>query len=79
MIGSWVLLPMKTTEISPIGFGFSFLEEGKTYKAIVYKDGKDAHWDDNPLSFEIEELEITSEMQKTFHLAAGGGLAISLK
>jgi hypothetical protein len=75
----WFLGAITDENDRDITIGFSFLEEGKTYKAIVYKDGKDAHWDDNPLSFEIEELEITSEMEKTFHLAAGGGLAISLK
>ncbi len=47
--------------------------------AIVYKRGKEAHWDNNPLSLDIEELEISSDMQKTFHMAAGGRLAISLK
>jgi hypothetical protein len=75
----WFLGAITDENDRDITIGFSFLEEGKTYKAIVYKDGKDAHWDNNPLSFEIEELEITSEMEKTFHLAAGGGLAISLK
>ncbi len=76
---SWFLGAVTDENERDITIDFSFLEEGKTYKAIVYKDGKDAHWDNNPLSLDIEELEISSDMQKTFHLAAGGGLAISLK
>lgn len=62
-----------------ITIDFSFLEEGKTYNAIVYKDGKDAHWDENPQSLVIEELEITNKTKMDFYLAPGGGLAISLK
>lgn len=62
-----------------ITIDFSFLEEGKSYKALIYKDGKEAHWDDLPLSYEIEEILFTNNARQTFYLAAGGGLAISLK
>jgi hypothetical protein len=75
----WFLGAVSDENARDITIDFNFLEEGKTYKAIVYKDGKDAHWDDHPLSMDIEEMEITKDMIKDFHLAAGGGLAISLK
>jgi len=75
----WFIGAVSDENARDITIDFSFLEEGENYKVIVYKDGKDAHWDDNPLDYEIEKLEITKDDQKTFHLAAGGGLAISLK
>ena len=56
-----------------------FLDADKEYEAIIYKDGKDAHWNDNPTSIDIEKMTVNSKMKKTFILAKGGGLAISLK
>lgn len=75
----WFLGAVSDENARDITIDFNFLEEGKNYQVIVYKDGLDAHWNDNPLAFDIEELEITKQTVKTFHLAAGGGLAISLK
>jgi hypothetical protein len=63
----------KTVDIT-----FDFLEDGTTYQAIAYRDGEDAHWDDNPLSIEIEKLEIKKGDQLTLTMAPGGGFAISL-
>lgn len=57
---------------------FNFLEKGKTYKATIYKDGDDAHWDNNPTSYAIEETEISSETVLPIKIAPGGGFAISL-
>ncbi|MBT8235983.1 MAG: glycoside hydrolase family 97 C-terminal domain-containing protein [Bacteroidia bacterium] len=55
-----------------------FLEEGKTYTATVNKDEADAHWDENPQAYEIEEMELTSTSDLKVKLAPGGGFAISL-
>ena len=54
-------------------------EGGKTYEAIIYKDGEDTHWNDNPTSIEIEELTIDKSTKSMFKLAPDEGLAISLK
>lgn len=58
---------------------FSFLDEGKEYTARIYKDGEDAHWDDNPTSYKIEEKTIRKGETLEINLAAGGGFAISLE
>ena len=42
------------------------------------KDGKDAHWNDNPLSIKIEKIEVTKSSKIDVNLASGGGVAISL-
>jgi hypothetical protein len=57
---------------------FDFLEEGKTYHATLYKDGPNAHWNDNPEEYEIEELELTKQSNLEVKLAAGGGFALSI-
>ena len=57
---------------------FSFLEEGISYEAIIYEDGKDAHWDKNPTSLNIRTIEISNTSKEVLQLAEGGGFAISL-
>ena len=54
-----------------------FLSPNKKYKAIVYQDGKTAHWEKNPISYEIKTVTVTSKSKLKLVLAAGGGTAIS--
>ena len=57
---------------------FDFLPKGKEYKATLYIDGKNAHWDENPTEYEIKEQTVNADSNMKLHLAAGGGAAISL-
>ena len=75
---NWFLGSITNEESRKIEISFDFLDDGKTYKALIYKDGTDAHWDKNPQSFDIESTEIKKDDKRTFRLAEGGGLAISL-
>ena len=77
--GNWFVGSITGREGRDITINFDFLEEDKSYEVVIYKDGPDAHWDHNPTSFEIEKADIALGIEKTFSLAAGGGLAISLK
>lgn len=54
-----------------------FLSPNKKYKAIIYQDGKTAHWEKNPISYEIKTMTVTSKTKLKLVLAAGGGTAIS--
>ncbi len=75
---NWFVGAVSDENPRDITIDFSFLEEGKKYKVMVYKDGNEAHWNDNPLSLDIEQISVDKNSKETFHLAAGGGLAISL-
>ncbi len=75
--GNWFLGAITDENAREITIDFDFLEEGKTYKALIYRDADDAHFRDNPEAVVIENMDITKDMSKTFNLAAGGGLAIS--
>lgn len=55
-----------------------FLTPGKKYKAIIYQDGKTAHWEKNPINYEIKTIEVTSKSKLKLTMAAGGGTAISI-
>jgi hypothetical protein len=56
----------------------SFLDKDKSYKATVYADSKDAHWEKNPMAYEISTKQVTSKDLLKINLAEGGGCAISI-
>ncbi|MDX1332289.1 MAG: glycoside hydrolase family 97 C-terminal domain-containing protein, partial [Robiginitalea sp.] len=57
---------------------FSFLPEGSSFTAAIYRDGEAAHYRENPTAIEIETQTVDRNSKVQFRLAAGGGLAISL-
>ena len=56
-----------------------FLTSNKKYQAIIYQDGTDADWKNNPKSYVIKTMEVTSKSKIKLNLANGGGTAISFK
>jgi len=56
-----------------------FLKPGQRYTATIYADGKDAHWEKNPMAYQIRQVAVTSKSTLPLELAAGGGAAISIK
>ncbi len=56
-----------------------FLSPNKKYKAIVYQDGTDSDWKNNPKSYAIKTIQVTSKSKIKLHLANGGGTAISFQ
>lgn len=57
----------------------SFLPAGKKYQATIYADGKKAHWSTNPKDYVISSRKVTSKTVLKQRLAAGGGVAISIR
>ncbi|HMH23423.1 MAG TPA: glycoside hydrolase family 97 protein [Puia sp.] len=56
-----------------------FLDKGKKYEAVIYKDAEDADWKSNPEGYAIQKMPVTSATQLAVKLAAGGGAAVSIK
>ena len=77
--GSWFLGSITDENQRSIQINFNFLDKNRDYEAVIYKDDKTAHWNDNPTSITIEKTIINSSTVKAFKLAPGGGLAISMK
>lgn len=57
--------------------GLSFLDEGKVYQAVLYKDADNADWKSNPEAYTIEKKLVNKYTLLNLKLAAGGGSAIS--
>ncbi len=57
---------------------FSFLNASQKYIATIYKDAPNAHWDTNPMAYQINKLVITNTSKLNIDLVAGGGFAMSI-
>ncbi len=77
--GNWFVGGITDENKRNITVNFDFLKEGKKYQAVFYKDGKKAHYKNNPTDVEIVQMTVDKNTVQTFKLAEGGGFAISLK
>jgi len=74
----WFLGAITDENARNIKIDLDFLPDGK-FKAVIYEDGKDAHWDKNPTSFSIREQIVERTGNLEFSLASGGGVAVSFE
>jgi hypothetical protein len=75
--GNWFLGSITDENARELEVSLDFLEEGATYQAAIYRDGDDAHWDENPTSVIIEPFEAKKGDSLKLKLAPGGGAAVS--
>jgi alpha-glucosidase len=75
----WYLGAVTDENERTLNVPLDFLEEGKTYTATIYKDGRDADWETNPASYDIKTRDVSKTDTLDLWLAAGGGTAISFK
>jgi hypothetical protein len=55
-----------------------FLDTGKKYKATIYEDAAEAHWESNPKAYKIRTVIVDASSKLDLALAPGGGTAISI-
>ncbi|MDR3286826.1 MAG: glycoside hydrolase family 97 protein [Prevotellaceae bacterium] len=75
----WFMGAITNAAARNVKVDFSFLEDGKKYKAKIFKDAPDADWKTNPYAIIIEEQEIDATTVIDLNLASGGGTAIWIK
>lgn len=57
----------------------TFLTPKQSYVATIYSDAPTAHWESNPMAYQIQKFLVTDKTILNVTLANGGGAAISLK
>lgn len=57
----------------------SFLTEGVTYEAQIYRDGEGGNWDTNPYAFATEKKTVTKDDSLSLTMVSGGGFAVRFK
>jgi hypothetical protein len=77
--GNWFIGGITDENMRKTTFELDFLETGKSYEMRWYKDGKDAHWDDNPLDIDISKRVVIKGEEFSIVMMPGGGFAMSLK
>jgi hypothetical protein len=75
----WFLGAITDENARKTKLSMDFLTKGQKYKAIIYQDGKTAHWESNPKSYEIKTLTVTAKSKIELNLVPGGGTAISFE
>ncbi len=76
---NWFLGAITDENTRETDIKLNFLSPNIKYQAIIYQDGTDADWQNNPKSYAIKTMQVTSKSKIKLHLAKGGGAAISFK
>jgi alpha-glucosidase len=74
----WYLGAITDEEPRLLRASLDFLDEGRTYYATIYRDGKDAGFAGNPRSLEIESRPVSRQDTLQLSLAPGGGQAVRI-
>lgn len=72
----WYLGSITNKVSRDFDFSLDFLEPNKEYIATIYKDGENAHWENNPKDLLIEKIKVKSNTTLSLKLASGGGVAV---
>lgn len=75
----WYIGSVTNSKEREVTLPLSFLNEGVTYKAKIFKDAANAHYNENPYAIEIEEVEVTAQSVLKLKQAPGGGTAIVIR
>ena len=73
---TWYIAGQTNWDARDLTIDFSFLPEGKSYKAHLLTDGINAHHDAE--DYRLSTMDCNSTTQQTIHLAPGGGFVIKL-
>jgi len=75
----WYLGATTNEDSRELEVKLDFLDDSTKYYARLYLDGQDADWETNPMSYKIEERELSSSDTLKISLKPGGGAAIQFK
>ncbi len=75
---NWYVGSVTDGQARDLELSLDFLADGVRYTAIIYEDGPDADYRDNPYPMTIRRLDVDRSTVLHLHLAPGGGAAIQL-
>ena len=76
---NWWVGSITNEEARNLDLQLDFLDEGATYRAVIYEDGPEADFERNPYEMTIRQLEVTCQSTLTLRLARSGGAAIRIE
>ncbi|MBQ4839302.1 glycoside hydrolase family 97 protein [Pseudoalteromonas luteoviolacea] len=75
----WYLGAITDEHARDIKVKLDFLAADQRYEAHIYRDGKNANWQQNPYALDIQKQIVTAEDTLSLQLATSGGTAIRFK
>lgn len=75
----WYLGSITNKDARKLKVSLSFLPKNKSYKAVIYQDGKGADYKSNPYPVEITTKKVNSKTVLDINLAPGGGTVIKFE
>ena len=75
----WFVGSLTTREPRDLIIDFVFLSPGIKYIAQIFEDSRDTHFINNRESYQLRQVEVTSDTELKVWLAPGGGNAILIE
>ena len=75
----WFIGSITNEDARKLSVALDFLDEGAQYRAIIYEDGPEADYENNPYSMTIRQVEVTSKDCLQLQLARSGGAAVRIE
>lgn len=76
---SWFIGSITNEEARSLEVSLDFLDEGATYRAIIYEDGPEADFERNPYEMTIRQIAVTKANTLHLRLARSGGAAVRIE
>ena len=76
---NWWVGSITNEEARTLVLQLDFLDEGATYRAVIYEDGPTADFERNPYEMTIRQQEVTCQSTLTLRLARSGGAGIRIE
>jgi glucan 1,4-alpha-glucosidase len=75
----WYIGTITDEQARTSNISLSYLAPRRWYVATLYTDAAGAHWESNPMAYQIQNFLVNDQVTLKINLASGGGAAISLK
>jgi alpha-glucosidase len=75
----WFIGSITNEEARDIDIALDFLDEGATYRAVIYEDGPNADYERNPYEMTIRQINVNKGDTLHLRLARSGGAAIRVE
>jgi len=75
----WYIGTITDEQARTSNIALNYLTPQRWYVATIYADTANAHWQSNPMAYQIQNFLVNDQTRLKINLASGGGAAVSLK
>ena len=75
----WYIGAITDEQARTVNISSSYLTTNRWYVASLYTDAANAHWESNPMAYQIQHFLVNNQTKLKIALASGGGAAISMR